>query len=506
MSQTAFSPQEFEKNFNAGKTQLAWQWIPADLETPVSAFLKIANEQAYSFLLESVEGGEKLGRYSIIGLSPDILWEYKNKQVSTTHNGNTTLCDKAPIDSLRAQLHASKIDIVPNDMPPMAVSGLFGYIGYDCIRLIEDIADNNADNLDIPESIMVRPTILAIFDNVKNMMCLVTPIFDHSDNCKLQAKDACNHALERINHVLEKLESAVSTAPSHSTVATPLKTNSNFTQEEFHGIVNQAVDYIRAGDIFQVVLSQRFSCDFDLPAFSLYRSLRRLNPSPFLFFMNFDGFALVGSSPEILVRLRNGKMTIRPIAGTRKRGKDAAEDQALAEDLLSDPKERSEHLMLLDLARNDIGRVAENASVTVTDEFIIEYYSHVMHIVSNVEGNLRNEMDSLDALFAGFPHGTVSGAPKVRAMEIIEELETLRRSFYAGCVGYLSSNGDLDTCLALRTGLVKDGKLHVQAGAGVVADSNPDFEHQECINKSKAVLQAADDAVIAAKSTKNSRY
>lgn len=506
MSQSAFSAQEFEKNFNAGKTQLAWKWIPADLETPVSAFLKIANEQAYSFLLESVEGGEKLGRYSIIGLSPDILWEYKDGQISITHNGDTTSCNKTPIASLRAQLQASKIDIVPNDMPPMAVSGLFGYLGYDCVRLIEDIDDDNPDNLEIPESIMARPTILTIFDNVKNMMCIVTPVFDHAENSAQDAATSLKQALMRIDNVLAKLENALNIEKASSSVPTPLETTSNFTREGFHDIVHKAVDYIHAGDIFQVVLAQRFSCDFDLPAFSLYRSLRRLNPSPFLFFMNFDGFSLVGSSPEILVRLRDGKMTIRPIAGTRKRGQDAAEDQALAQDLLSDPKERSEHLMLLDLARNDIGRVANNGSVTVTDEFIIEYYSHVMHIVSNVEGELREGKDSLDALFAGFPHGTVSGAPKVRAMEIIEELETLRRSFYAGCVGYLSSNGDLDTCLALRTGLIKNGKLHVQAGAGVVADSDPEFEHQECINKSKAVLQAAEDAVIAAKNVQNDRY
>ena len=506
MTQT-FCPDNFHKQFDEGKTQLAWKWIPADLETPVSAFLKVAHEEPYSFLLESVEGGASLGRYSIIGLKPDLIWEYAKDQITVTQNDQKKSCDKPPLESLRGHLKSCQIDDAPQDMPPMAVSGLFGYMGYDCIRLIEDIPETNDDTLNIPESTMIRPTVMVIFDNVKNMMCLVTPIYEHKDNSDKDALNTLNAAQERLDQVLQKLEEPVSSpSKTASTVKTPLEATSNFEPADFRKIVKQAVEYINAGEIFQAVLSQRFTSEFDLEPFTLYRSLRRLNPSPFLFYMNFDGFSLVGSSPEILVRRRDNKITIRPIAGTRKRGKTETEDQALAEDLLADQKECAEHLMLVDLARNDIGKVAEKGSVEVTDQFIIEYYSHVMHIVSNVEGTLSEDFDSLDALLAGFPHGTVSGAPKVRAMEIIEELETLRRSFYAGCVGYLSANGDLDTCLALRTAIVKDGKLHVQAGAGVVADSDPESEQQECINKAKAVLQAAEDAIIESQKATNSRY
>ncbi len=487
----------FKKNFQSGKSQLVWQWIPADLETTVSAFLKLSKNKPYSLLLESVEGGAVLGRYSAIGLDPDLIWTYKGNEVSIHENGTTTIDTLAPLESLRAQINASKIDIVDDTIPPMGPSGLFGYMGYDCIRLIEDIPDNNPDPINVPDSIMMRPTLMVIFDNVKNMMCLVTPVRHHKNNGDKTADHHYETAQSIISDALNTLSNPIdqSVLSGHSEIQTPLKADSNVTREGFHDMVKKAVEYILAGDIFQVVPSQRFSVDFDLPAFDLYRSLRRLNPSPFLFYINFDGFALVGSSPEILVRLRDNRMTIRPIAGTRKRGIDAAEDKTLKEDLLNDPKEISEHLMLLDLGRNDIGRVVKNKTVDVTDQFTVEYYSHVMHIVSNVEGQLKDGMDSLDALFAGFPAGTVSGAPKIRAMEIIDELEPERRSTYAGCVGYLDGNGDLDTCIALRTALVKDGKVYVQAGGGVVADSDPEFEYQESFNKAKAVLQAAEDAI-----------
>lgn len=484
---------DFKKNFSAGKTQLVWQWIPADLETPVSAFLKLSKDKPYSLLLESVEGGAVLGRYSAIGLDPDLIWHYDG----TTVLVNDKEDHLPPLDSLRAQLKNSKIDIVDEAMPPMASSGLFGYMGYDCIRLIENIPDTNPNDLDIPESMMMRPTIMVLFDNVKNMMCLVTPVRDHASNTDKTAEDIFAEATSRLNGVFNKLHDPIDPTVLHnqSALELPLKLESNMTRENFHDMVKKAKDYILAGDIFQVVPSQRFSVPFDLPAFDLYRSLRRLNPSPFLFYINFDGFSLVGSSPEILVRLRNGTVTIRPIAGTRKRGKNDGEDKALTEDLLADPKERAEHLMLLDLGRNDIGRVADISTVDVTDQFTVEYYSHVMHIVSNVEGKLKEGMDSLDALFAGFPAGTVSGAPKIRAMEIIDELEPSRRGTYAGCVGYLDGNGDLDTCIALRTALVKDGKVYVQAGGGVVADSDPELEYQESCNKAKAVIQAAENAI-----------
>jgi len=488
----------FKTHFEAGRSQLVWQWIPADLETTISAFLKLSQNKPYSILLESVEGGAVLGRYSAIGLEPDLIWQYeRDNGVSITENGETHIDALAPLDSLRAQIAASKIDVVDDSIPPMGPSGLFGYMGYDCVRLAEDIPDNNPDVMGVPESIMMRPTLMVIFDNVKNMMCVVTPMRHHASNCKNNAEHHYHKAISILNGALNLLSQPIDPMMlgAMSQVDTPLSPQSNMSEQDFHGMVDKAIEYIHAGDIFQVVPSQRFSVDFDLPAFALYRSLRRLNPSPFLFYINFDGFSLVGSSPEILVRLRDNKVTIRPIAGTRKRGIDAAEDKALEADLLGDPKEVSEHLMLLDLGRNDVGRVSESSSVDVTDQFIIEHYSHVMHIVSNVEGELKPSLDSLDALFAGFPAGTVSGAPKIRAMEIIDELEPDRRATYGGCVGYFDGNGDLDTCIALRTALVKDGKVHVQAGGGVVADSTPAFEYAESVNKAKAVLQAAEDAI-----------
>lgn len=493
--------EDFQKNFAAGKTQLVWQWIPADLETPVSAFLKLAGNKPYSLLLESVEGGAVLGRYSAIGLDPDVIWKYQDDVV--TLNGAPQ--DTPALDSLRTQLKDCKIDIVADTMPPMSPSGLFGYMGYDTIRLIEDIPNNNPNDLNVPEGVMMRPTIMVLFDNVKNMMCLTTPVRTHAKNTDKSAEDIYAKATSRLSNIYNTLLNPIDPTTLHhkTNLETPLKVESNMTAPAFHTMVDRAKEYIMAGDIFQAVVSQRFCVPYDLPAFDLYRSLRRLNPSPFLFYINFDGFALVGSSPEILVRLRDNTVTIRPIAGTRKRGKDTAEDKALMQDLLSDPKERAEHLMLLDLGRNDIGRVADISTVRVTDQFTVEQYSHVMHIVSNVEGTLKDGMDSLDALFAGFPAGTVSGAPKIRAMEIIDELEPVRRGTYAGCVGYLDGNGDLDTCIALRTALVKDGHVYVQAGGGVVADSTAEFEYIESCNKAKAVIQAAEDSVDTASRQKN---
>ncbi|MCB9989150.1 MAG: anthranilate synthase component I [Rhodospirillales bacterium] len=472
----------FQDHFNAGRSQLVWQWIAADLETPVSAYLKLCNNEAYSFLLESVEGGENIGRYSAIGLNPDLIWTFKD--------GDT-------LDTIKDLVRKCKIDHIERDMPPMAASGLFGYMGYDMIRLIENIPDSNPDELGIPQSIMIRPTVMVIFDNVKHKMCVATPVRAHKNNSDQTARAAYDEAAGRIQDTLLALRAPVpyEALDNETQITLPLDVKSNVTPQEFYGMVEKAKDYILAGDIFQAVIGQRFSCDFDLPSFDLYRALRRVNPSPFLFHLNFDDFSLIGSSPEILVRVRGKKVTVRPIAGTRPRGKTPEEDKALAEDLLSDPKERAEHLMLIDLARNDVGKIAEIGSVKVTDQFFIELYSHVMHIVSNVEGTLRPDVNSFDALLSGFPHGTVTGAPKIRAMEIIDELEPVRRSFYAGAVGYLDGNGDVDTCIALRTGLIKDGKFYVQAGAGVVADSVPESEQQECINKSKALLTAAEEAV-----------
>jgi anthranilate synthase component 1 len=500
MSQTPreFSFSSFERTFKQKQTQLGWEWIPADLETPVSAYLKLCGHKPHSFLFESVEGGAVLGRYSIIGFAPDLIWRCTRSDVEIKRADGSFKPDKEhPIKSLKQTIKACHIGVVPEGLPPMATSGLFGFLGYDMIRQVEAIADKNPDDLQIPDSILLRPTMLAIFDNVKNMICLVTPIYDHAGNSETDAAALFERTSQRLKDARQALLSPLDRGllEYKTALKAPLPVSSNMDEDQYHGIVAKAAEYIRSGDIFQVVLGQRFSVDFDLPAFALYRSIRRLNPSPFLFHLELDGFALVGSSPEILVRVRDHNVTIRPIAGTRKRGENAAEDSALAEDLLADPKERAEHLMLLDLGRNDVGRVSEFGSVKVTDRFIVEHYSHVMHIVSNVEGRLKPDTDIVDALMAGFPAGTVSGAPKIRAMQIIDELETTRRGYYAGGVGYLSGNGDMDTCIALRTAIVKDGKMHVQAGAGIVADSKPQDEFQETVNKAKALIQAAEEAL-----------
>ncbi len=493
----------FTQNFNEGKSQLVWQWISADLETPVSAYLKLCGRNNYSFLLESVEGGEALGRYSIIGTKPDLLWKCERhgkvliKENNTANDQKNSSWVEQNIDaksSLKNNIDQSSIDIVPDNLPPMCGLGLFGYIGYDMVRLVENIPDNNPDDLSVPDSVLIRPSLLAIFDNVKNMICLASPVYLHSNNSDISAQDAYNSANKIIKSALKTLDLPLNhKLLEHQTSlnGNNLDIKSNTPKDTYKAAVKKAVEYINEGEIFQVVPSQRFSIDFDLPSFELYRSLRSVNPSPFMFHLSFDGFSLVGSSPEILVRVRDNIVTIRPIAGTRKRGKDSEEDNALKNELLADPKECAEHLMLLDLGRNDIGRVAEIGSVKVSEKFQIELYSHVMHIVSNVEGKLRSDYDIIDALFAGFPAGTVSGAPKIRAMEIIDELELSRRATYAGGIGYFSKNA-MDSCIALRTALVKDGKLYVQAGGGVVADSDPEFEYQECCNKAKALFNAAE--------------
>jgi anthranilate synthase component 1 len=372
-------------------------------------------------------------------------------------------------------------------------AGLFGYLGYEMVRLMEHLPHEKPDKLGVPDGLFLRPTVVAIFDNVEDLVTVVTPLRPQAG---VDARAAYNHACERLAAAVEAFDRNLpqQDAPGAEGMALP-EPVSNMPPAQFHAMVDRAKEYILAGDIFQVVLSQRFQLPFKLAPFAFYRSLRRLNPSPFLFYLDLGGFSVVGSSPEILVRLRDGKVTIRPIAGTRRRGANAAEDQALAADLLADPKELAEHLMLLDLGRNDVGRVAEIGTVKVTEKMLIEYYSHVMHIVSNVEGRIDPKYDAMDALIAGFPAGTVSGAPKVRAMEIIDELEPDRRGIYAGAVGYFAANGSMDTCIALRTAVIKDGTLYVQAGGGVVADSVPENEFQESVNKAKALVRAAQEAV-----------
>jgi anthranilate synthase component I len=485
----------FADTYAAGRAQVVWTTLVADLETPVSAFLKVASRRRLSFLLESVEGGATRGRYSVIGLDPDVVWRANGDKAEINRTARAsadafTPCAEPPLAALRTFIAESRIDI-PDGLPPMA-AGIFGYLGYDTVRLIEDIGAPNPDPIGIPDAILVRPTVVIIFDSVKDTITVVTPV---RPEASVAPKTALARAAERLGAVVDDLDRALDKEAAEG-VAGPITVEaaSNTSPAEFKRMVLKAKDYIAAGDIFQVVLSQRFEAPFGLPPFALYRAIRRINPAPFLFFLDYGAFSVVGSSPEILVRARGDVVTIRPIAGTRPRGATPHEDKALEEELLADPKECAEHLMLLDLGRNDVGRVAEIGTVTVTDQFFVERYSHVMHIVSNVEGRLDPKHDAVDALAAGFPAGTVSGAPKVRAMEIIDELEKEKRGLYAGCVGYFSAAGDMDSCIVLRTALVKDGRMYVQAGAGVVADSDPDNEQQECINKAKALFRAAEEA------------
>jgi len=498
----ATSFESFRPLYDQGRPQLVWTKLVADLETPVSAMLKLADGKPNSFLLESVEGGDQRGRYSFIGLKPDVIWRAHGDKAelnrSALHDPDAfAACPVAEkrgaLASLRALVAESTIEDMPAHLPPMA-AGLVGYMGYDMVRLVEPVPDLNKPRFDLPDGQFLRPTVMAIFDNVDDSVTLATPVRPRPG---IDARAAYSMACERLADLVGDLDRSLPSLPAvDESGGVSGEPKSNMTEAQYCDMVAKAKEYIAAGDIFQVVLSQRLTVPFKLPPFALYRSLRRTNPSPFLVYLDFGGFALVGSSPEILVRLRDGKVTVRPIAGTRPRGADEAGDVANAADLLSDPKELAEHLMLLDLGRNDVGRVARMGTVSVTERNIIERYSHVMHIVSNVEGKLDSEKyDAMDALFAGFPAGTVSGAPKVRAMQIIEELEPDRRGPYAGCIGYFSANGSLDTCITLRTGLVKDGELHIQAGAGIVADSVPASEHQECRNKARALLRAAEDAV-----------
>lgn len=490
---------DFAATYERGVSQVVWTRLTADLETPVSAMLKLADGHPFSFLLESVEGGAIRGRYSVIGLRPDLIWRCFGDRAEVNRQASMDLeafgpCPVAKrsgtLASLRALVAESRIDL-PSHLPPMA-AGLVGYMGYDMVRLVEQLPDENPDVLNLPEGLLLRPTVMAVFDTIEDTVSVITPVYPRVE---LGARPAYEHACERLANVITDLGRSLPyrRAATREVRNLPLPT-SDTGRQGYHAMVDRAREYIAAGDIFQVVPSQRFRVPFELPPFSLYRALRRLNPSPFLFFLDLGQFSVVGSSPEIMVRVRDGKVTIRPIAGTRPRGRTAEEDAALAEDLLADPKERAEHLMLLDLGRNDVGRVAQTGTVQVTEQMVIERYSHVMHIVSNVEGDLSPHFDAIDALFAGFPAGTVSGAPKVRAMEIIDELEPHRRGIYGGCIGYISANGQLDTCIALRTAIIKDGVLYVQAGGGIVADSQPEFEFQESCNKAKALIHAAEEA------------
>jgi anthranilate synthase component I len=498
MTDTALAPdfETFRAGWEGGQNQVVWARLAADLDTPVSLYLKLAATRGDAFLLESVTGGEVRGRYSVIGLKPDLIWRCRGTGAEINRDARFDATAFRPLpghpfDEIRALLAESRIDL-PDGMPPIA-AGLFGYLAYDMVRLVENLPDSRPDPLDLPDSILMRPSVVAVLDGVRGEVTVVAPAWAASG---LSARAAYAQAAERVMDAVRDLErEAAGTGRTLGEVAQVGAARSNFTHEGYLAAVERARDYIRAGDIFQVVPSQRWAQDFPLPPFALYRSLRRMNPSPFMFYFDFAGaFQVVGASPEILVRLREGAVTIRPIAGTRPRGATPEEDRALEADLLGDPKERAEHLMLLDLGRNDVGRVAKIGTVRPTEQFIVERYSHVMHIVSNVVGDIREGEDALSALLAGLPAGTVSGAPKVRAMQIIDELEPEKRGVYGGGLGYFSANGDMDFCIALRTAVVKDGTLYTQAGGGVVFDSDPQAEWQETVNKAKALRRAAEEA------------
>jgi len=492
------SLESFRPIYDAGTAQVVFATQLCDLTTPVAAMLKLAALGPNSFLFESIgvaEGAPVRGRYSIIGVRPDLVWRAQGPQAQVNSHALTDRSAFEPcgdtLTSLSALVEASRIAL-PDELPPMA-AGLFGFLGYDTVRLVERLTGQKPDRLGLPDGILLRPSVVIVFDIVRDVMSIVTPVRPQPG---VDAATAYSQARTRIDDVTKALAAPLPDMTYETALPEALdEPQSNTTRAEYMGMVEKAKEYIRAGDIFQVVPSQRFRRAFPLPPAALYRALRRTNPSPYMYFLDFEDFALVGSSPEILVRVKDGRVTIRPIAGTLPRGATPEEDKAFQTRLLADPKERAEHMMLLDLGRNDVGRVAKTGTVKVTEAFTLQFLSKVMHIVSNVEGEIDPKYDAVRALMAGLPAGTVSGAPKVRAMEIIDELEQEKRGPYAGAVGYFSANGAMDTCIVLRTAILKDGMMYVQAGGGVVADSVPESEYQETVNKARAVILAADEAL-----------
>jgi anthranilate synthase component I len=477
------SPKDSSRGFN--RIPLMRE-VLADLDTPLSTYLKLARGP-YSYLFESVQGGEKWGRYSIIGLPARTILRVDGTEISVIEDGKTVERESVadPLDFVRQFQQRYRVPPLPG--LPRFSGGLVGYFGYETIRYIEPrLGDmRKPDAVGAPDILLTVSDEVIVFDNLAGKLYLIVHV-DPAD------EDAHRKGEQRLDELIAGLGDMPPRHAAHVGRRTVQENDfvSAFKQKDFEQAVEKALEYIRAGDIMQVVLSQRLSIPFDAPPLDLYRSLRTLNPSPYMYYVDLDEFHIVGSSPEILVRVEEDEVTVRPIAGTRRRGKDDAEDQAMEKELLADPKERAEHIMLVDLGRNDVGRVAETGSVRVTDQMAIERYSHVMHIVSNVVGRLDDKLDAMDVLRATFPAGTVSGAPKVRAMEIINELEPTRRGVYAGAVGYLSWSGNMDTAIAIRTAVIKDGTLYIQAGAGIVADSVPRLEWKETMNKARAIFRA----------------
>ncbi|MGX1588075.1 anthranilate synthase component I [Brevundimonas diminuta] len=484
----------FIAGLTAGQPQVLVRRLVDDLETPVSAFLKVGHGRRYASLFESVEGGAVNGRYSFVTLSPDVVWRCRDGKAEIARGADVlsdvfTPEDRPAMESLRALIAATKFEL-PADLPPMA-AGLFGVFGYDMVRLLEPLGPANPDPLDLSDAVMARPALVAIFDSVKHEIVLIAAAYPDTASDPVQAYAAAEARLEDFE---DRLRGPLPIQREVEPVPAP-DFHSPVDEAAFGRMVARAKDYIAAGDIFQVVLAHRFSAPWSQDPFAFYRSLRRGNPSPYLFFLDYVDFQLAGSSPEILVRLKDGRVTIRPLAGTRPRGATAEQDKALEVELLADPKERAEHLMLLDLGRNDVGRVSKPGSVEVTESFVVERYSQVMHIVSNVNGAADPKLDAVDTLLAALPAGTLSGAPKVRAMEVIDELETEKRGVgYGGGVGYISANGEADICIVLRTAMFAKGQIFVQAGAGVVADSDPAAEYAETLAKARAPMKAAAEA------------
>ena len=490
-----FTKEEFLNNKKNFKATVLYKKIATDTLTAVASHIKLSGHfDNYNFLLESAENGNNKGRFSVIGINPDKIWKCANNQSFINENfanspQNFIEQSGDIINNFREFVNGCKINWqhlnYSSDLLPSICAGVFGYMGYDMARMMENLPDLKlSDELKIADSIFIRPQILIVFDSLFDCALICAPLYQDS----FDDYESLNSKIHKTQQILQE--------PLHEKSLENIQFDenfqSNFTEKEYCQAVEKSKEYIVAGDIFQILPSQRFKANFDknLDPFFFYRSLRTVNPSPFLFFLKFDDFVLTGSSPEIMVSLKNKTVTIRPLAGTRTRGKSAEEDKKIARELLEDEKEVAEHLMLIDLGRHDVGSIAKSNSVVVSKKMVVEYYSHVMHLSSTVEGEIRDEFDAIDALIAGFPAGTVSGAPKIRAMEIIEEIENIRRSFYAGCVGYFASNSDMETCITLRSALIKDEKIYLQAGAGVVFDSVPKLEYQECINKSQALVRA----------------
>jgi anthranilate synthase component 1 len=458
--------------------------ILADLETPVSAFLKV-HRGPYGFLLESVEGGEKWGRYSFLGTEPALVFRARGREIEIETPGAGTARETVedPFEALRRLLARYRPVTVPG-MPRFA-GGAVGHIGYDMVRAFERLPRLLPDDLDLPEACLMLSESLLVFDNVAQKIKAVSHVHVREGESLEAAYDA---AVARIDTLVSRLAAVPVEPPAVGT--TPGAVTSNVAPADYQKAVERAKEYIRAGDIIQVVLAQRFELPLHAAPFNVYRCLRTVNPSPYMFFLALGDHALAGASPEVMARVEDGEVTVRPIAGTRPRGTIEREDKALAAELVADPKERAEHLMLLDLGRNDVGRVARTGTVEVTESFVIERYAHVMHLVSNIRGQLAEGRDGFDVFRATFPAGTLTGAPKIRAMEIIEELEPVRRGVYGGAVGYFAFSGATDTAIAIRFVLMRNGRAYVQAGAGIVADSDPESEHRECVNKARAMIQA----------------